>query len=325
MTSTPLQPPTLDPTPIFEHFRGSYATELLTAAVAHFDVFSHFSEGRRRPLTCRSVFGLRFDRPAVVLFTALRAFTERWRRRRWPAGTVGVGPRTFAARRPVPTSDYLGLAADSPGRLAEMVERRGDYVQTAAGWRQASPETGAAFIASRRASSRQWKQEAAGVAADAGAGGPSEKCPESLTEPRFRRPKRVLARTWAAAPACMLLPRRSKRHSLHCVRYQVWDRPQVLKIVAEFAQQPRHRRPPRMSAGRHVYRDPVSTGADAVLLLSNVLHDWDVRCNAASWSGCRADALAVRRRATDSRRFSQRDAHYDGPLPTGFCTRRCCS
>ena len=30
----PLDPPVADPTPIFEHFRGSYATELLTAAVA---------------------------------------------------------------------------------------------------------------------------------------------------------------------------------------------------------------------------------------------------------------------------------------------------
>ncbi|MGC3966566.1 MAG: hypothetical protein QM775_04110 [Pirellulales bacterium] len=28
-----------DPTPIFEHFRGALGTELLTAAVAHLNVF----------------------------------------------------------------------------------------------------------------------------------------------------------------------------------------------------------------------------------------------------------------------------------------------
>ena len=46
--STPLSAlvcPQTDPTPIFELFRGSYATELLTAAVAHFGVFRHFLAG----------------------------------------------------------------------------------------------------------------------------------------------------------------------------------------------------------------------------------------------------------------------------------------
>ena len=40
MTKPPLQllPPDLDPAPIFEIFRGNFAMELLTAAVAHFGV-----------------------------------------------------------------------------------------------------------------------------------------------------------------------------------------------------------------------------------------------------------------------------------------------
>ena len=36
-------PPRTDPTSIFEIYRGSYATELLTAAVAHFNVFSRLA------------------------------------------------------------------------------------------------------------------------------------------------------------------------------------------------------------------------------------------------------------------------------------------
>ena len=38
--------PQIDPTPIFEHFRGSYATELLTAAVTGFDVFNRLARIR---------------------------------------------------------------------------------------------------------------------------------------------------------------------------------------------------------------------------------------------------------------------------------------
>ena len=46
----PLQllPPELDPAPIFEIFRGNYATELLTAAVAHFGVFEKLAGGADR-------------------------------------------------------------------------------------------------------------------------------------------------------------------------------------------------------------------------------------------------------------------------------------
>ena len=39
------QPPQTDPSPIFELFRGSYATELLVAAVAHFDLFATLADG----------------------------------------------------------------------------------------------------------------------------------------------------------------------------------------------------------------------------------------------------------------------------------------
>src|SRR5436189_282726 len=61
-----------DPTPIFEHFRGSHATDLLTSAVSHFDLFSRLA---RRPM---SIAELTADlslsrRAAVVLVVAMRA------------------------------------------------------------------------------------------------------------------------------------------------------------------------------------------------------------------------------------------------------------
>ena len=56
-------PPT-DPTPIFELFRGSYATELLVAASAHLNVFGHLAKASMP----EAALGL--DRsPSVALFS----------------------------------------------------------------------------------------------------------------------------------------------------------------------------------------------------------------------------------------------------------------
>src|SRR5690349_24970172 len=64
--------PEIDPTPIFEAFRGSYSTELLAAAVAHFNLFAHLQHGRLSFDELRGCLGLE-TRPANVLFTALCA------------------------------------------------------------------------------------------------------------------------------------------------------------------------------------------------------------------------------------------------------------
>ena len=66
------QPPETDPTAIFEHFRGSYGTELLTVAVAHFNLFGQLAEGPKSfDQLCQD---LQLEsRPANVLVTALLA------------------------------------------------------------------------------------------------------------------------------------------------------------------------------------------------------------------------------------------------------------
>ena len=117
-----LTPPAVDPTPIFELFRGSYATELLTAAVCHFGLFGRLAHAcRRTRQELAGDLGLA-DRPTIVLTTALSALgllkadasgrldlTELAREHLLPGGPFDVG-------------DYVGLAAQSPGVLA-MVER----------------------------------------------------------------------------------------------------------------------------------------------------------------------------------------------------------
>src|SRR5260370_28868050 len=73
MPLSAVMPPRVDPTPIFELFRGSYATELLTAAVAHFNLFGRLAQ---QPMTL-SELGQALElaeRAMIVLVTGLRAF-----------------------------------------------------------------------------------------------------------------------------------------------------------------------------------------------------------------------------------------------------------
>src|SRR6185295_4203803 len=72
MSHSALMPPTTDPTSIFEHFRGHYATELLTVAVCHFDIFGRLERAPRSVRELAHDLSLH-DRPAIVLTTALRA------------------------------------------------------------------------------------------------------------------------------------------------------------------------------------------------------------------------------------------------------------
>ena len=107
--------PKSDPTPIFEHFRGNYGSELLTIAVAHFDIFGRFSRKRLSLDELRRELNLK-SRPMIVLVTVLRAMgllvendgllslTDPAKEHLVPGGEFDCG-------------DYIGLAAQSPGVL----------------------------------------------------------------------------------------------------------------------------------------------------------------------------------------------------------------
>ena len=140
MNLSALTKPHTDPTPIFEFFRGNHATELLTAAVAHFDVFGKLGDKALAFAELRDALGLA-DRAAHVLLTALRAFgliaadaagklhaTSIAREHLVPGGAFAVG-------------DYIGLAADNSGVKA-FVER----LRTNRPAGSADEKQGAAFI-----------------------------------------------------------------------------------------------------------------------------------------------------------------------------------
>jgi ubiquinone/menaquinone biosynthesis C-methylase UbiE len=299
MGTSATEPPATDPTPIFELFRGNHATELLTAAVAHFHVFDRLAA---RPWTAealRDELGLA-ERPAVVLFTALRAFglviddaqgrldlTPLAREHLAPGGAFDVG-------------GYIGLAAESPG-VVEMVERL--RTNRPAGADVA--DRGAAFIFREGIESAMERAGSARHLTLALAG-------------RARNVAPVLAARCPLEDARLLLDVGGgtgiysiawlQRHP--GLRAIVWDRPEVLKVAAEMAASFGVSDRLECCAG-DMFHDAVPGPAD-VILLSNILHDWDVPECRTLLARC-ARALAPRGRLLIHDVFLN-DA-LDGPLP----------
>ncbi|MGH9677290.1 MAG: methyltransferase, partial [Candidatus Acidiferrum sp.] len=169
---------------------------------------------------------------------------------------------------PFDVSGYVGLLADSPGVLT-LVERLG--TNRPAGTNH--NESGAAFIYREGIASAMESERAARRLTLALAG-------------RARNVAPILAARTTIGDARVLLDVGGgtgifsiaflqKHHELRAI---VWDRPEVLKVAAEFAQD--YDVADRMECREgDMFTDAVPK-AD-VILLSNVLHDWDVpQCQA---------------------------------------------
>jgi ubiquinone/menaquinone biosynthesis C-methylase UbiE len=287
--------PTTDPTSIFEHFRGSYASELLTAAVAHFNLFRRLAQTPLTPQALGEALTLA-ERPTTVLTTALRAMglltvqagkltlTPLAREHLVPAGALDVG-------------DYVGLAATSPG-VVEMVERLKSN-------RPASRGTGTAFIYREGAASAMEEEASARHFTLALAGRAKNVAPLLAERVSLDEAKLLLdvgGGTGIYSIACL-----QKHPKLRAV---VLDRPEVLKVAHEMAQ--------TYGIGDRLqcvpcdmFRDPLPAGAD-VILLSNILHDWDVADCRTLINTC-AKALPTRGRLLIHDVFLNDE--LDGPLP----------
>ncbi len=299
MPRSALTPPRLDPTPIFEAFRGSYATELLTAAVAHLDVFGRLAPG---PLTIdelRRTLGLA-ERPAAVLVTALRAMGL------LAADAAGRLSLTDLAREHLTpgadfdVSGYIGLAAESPGVLA-MVQR----LRTN---RPAGAETdgpGAAFIF-REGIESAMEQEASARPLTLALAGRARNVAPLLARNAPLHGVRTLLDVGGGTGIYSI----AYLQAHPGLRAIVWDRPEVLKVARELADE--HGVADRLDLlGGDMFRDPVPAGADAALL-SNILHDWDVPECRVLIGRC-ADALPPGGRLLIHDVFL--DDALDGPLP----------
>jgi SAM-dependent methyltransferase len=259
-----LQPPPTDPSPIFDLFRGNFATELLTASVAHFGLFGRLADqGPMRFDDLRAALGLEV-RPLHVLCTGLRAMgllsvdaegrldlTPLARAHLVPGGPFDVG-------------EYVGLMADAPGVRA-LVERLRSNRPAGA---DDANGAGVAFI----------YREGLASAMDASA---SARHLTLALASRARNVAPALTRAYPLDGTRRLLDV-GGGSGLYAVAYLqahpeleavVWDRSEVLAVAGELARAEGVGARLACLPG-DMFRDAVPPGCD-VALLSNVLHDWD--------------------------------------------------
>ncbi|MBC8356939.1 MAG: methyltransferase domain-containing protein [Planctomycetes bacterium] len=290
--------PTTDPTSIFEHFRGSYGTELLTAAVAHFNVFGLLADESKSFDELRHALGIA-ERPAVVLVTALRAmgFIENGDSERLalaPMAAEHLAPGTAFE-----VTDYIGLAATSPGVL-EMVERLRTNQPA-----DVSGDGGAAFIFRQGTKSAMDQQDLARHFTLALAGRAKNVAPvlaERLPMDGVTRVLDVGGGTGIYSIALL-----QKHPQLQAI---VLDHTEVLKVAAEMAENYGVADRLELREG-DMFADPLPTDCE-VTLLSNILHDWDVPQCRQLVNRC-AEALPAAGRLLIHDVFLN-DA-LDGPLP----------
>ena len=259
VTLSALLRPNTDPTPIFEFFRGSYATELLTAAVCHFDLFGRIEKS---PRTLDELGGdLKLaSRPTIVLTTALRAMgllttnddgefllTELAGEHLLPGGAFDVG-------------GYIGLAARSPGVL-EMVERLKSN-------RPATGTSGAAFIYREGIVSAMDESESARHFTMALAGRAKNVAPHLARAVDLSQAKLLVDVGGGSGIYSIALLQQFPQ-----LQAIVFDRAEVLKVAEEMAEEYGVADRLRCQPG-DMFADPIPE-ADAILL-SNILHDWDV-------------------------------------------------
>ena len=287
--------PTIDPTSIFEHYRGSYGSELLTAAVAHFDIFGRLSKQPASFEQLRADLELQ-TRAAIVLLTALKAMgllvdrdgeihlTELASEHLVPGGDFDVG-------------NYIGLSAESPG-VKTMVELlKSNQPLTFDGG-------GAAFIYRDGIASAMDSTESAKHFTMALAGRAKNVAPR-LAEVLDCQSANVLLDVGGGTGiySYALL---QKYPNLRAV---ILDRPEVLKVAEEVGEEygvlDRVDFLPGDMFNEHY------PAAD-IVLLSNILHDWDVPECAEIVQRC-TESLTSSGRLVIHDVFLNDD--LDGPLP----------
>lgn len=297
MPRSALDLPITDPTPIFELYRGNYATELLVAAIAEFRVFHLLAQAPMSAEELQRELGLA-DRPFVVLTTALRAMDliqvdERglWR-------PTPLAAEHLVAGEPFFVGDYVSLAVQSPG-VQQMIARL--RLNRPAG----ADDEGAAFIYKEGIESAMEKEASARFLTLALAGRAKNVAPHLALRADLEGVEKILDIGGGTGIYSIALVQR--RPDLRAV---VLDRPEVLKVAAEMAAEYGVADRIELLPG-DMFTADLPRDCQAILL-SNVLHDWDVRENLALVHRC-AQALPAGGRLLIHDVFLN-DA-LDGPLP----------
>jgi SAM-dependent methyltransferase len=295
----PLPAPQTDPTPIFDTFRGNHATELLVAAVSHLRVFELLAAGPVASETLRQTLGLS-ERAMVVLTTALRAMGLMTRDAHGRLAATPIALEHLTPGAEFEVDSYLGLAADSPG-VMEMVQR----LRTSRPADSHAGDPGAAFIFREGLESAMDAEASARRLTLALAGRAKNVAPVLAQRVDLSSARKILDIAGGTGIYAYAMLRRNPS-----LRALVLDGPQVLKVAREMAQRYGVLERTEFIAA-DMFRDPLPPDCD-VILLSNVLHDWDVpECRALVRRG--ADALPPGGRLLIHDVFLNDE--LDGPLP----------
>ena len=296
----PLAQPITDPTPIFDLHRGHLATEMLVGASAHFKVFDRLAQGAKEITALRAEIGLG-ERPALVLFTALKAMgllVESHGR----LALSELSQEHLISGGPFAIDDYLGLTADTAGVLEMVARLRADKPK---GFD--ADGGGAAYIYKDGMTSAMDQEASARRLTLALSGRARNVAPVLAARVRLDAVGTLLdvgGGTGLYGIACL---QRNLR-----LKLVIWDRPEVLKVAHELAISHGVAERTTLVAG-NMFTDPVPA-ADA-MLVSNVLHDWDL-------PECRLLLARLASALPDGGRLLIHDAllndALDGPLPVAL-------
>jgi predicted O-methyltransferase YrrM len=258
-----LRPPSIDPTPIFEHYRGSFGSELLTAAITEFNLFERLAAGPRSADTLERELGLA-ARPCTVLLTAMRAMGLLADDSQARVNLTRLAREHLVRDSPFDVSGYVGMSKDTPG-VRTMIERL--RTNRPAGHDDA--QAGTAFIYRPEVPSAMELESSARQLTLALAGRAKNVAPVLADRVLLDDARKLLdvgggTGIYSIAWLC-------QHQQLRAV---VWDRPEVLKIADEMAREYGVADRLELVPG-DMFTDRVPEGCD-VCLLSNVLHDWDV-------------------------------------------------
>jgi ubiquinone/menaquinone biosynthesis C-methylase UbiE len=253
--------PNTDPSPIFAAYRGVYATALLSAAI-ELRVFGRLAAGPASQAQLERELGLS-SRAMNVLLVALRAM------RLAVTDAAGQTTLTELAREHLAggqfdISDYVSLANDTPA-VREMIERLRS--NRPAGHEPQEQGVGWIYRDGMRSA---MDQEAAARKLTLALAGRARNVAPVLAERVPLQDAKVLldvgGGTGIYSIACL------KRYPQ--LRAIIWDRPQVLKVAREIADAQGITDRLELLPG-DMFADPVPAHCD-IMLLSNILHDWDV-------------------------------------------------
>jgi precorrin-6B methylase 2 len=259
----PLTHPTIDPTPVFDIVRWSCGSELLAAAVSYFDLFALLA---RKPLSFEEISqALAISaRSTNVLLVALRAM------KLIDADAGGkMTPSPIAREHLVPggefyMGEYVGLTAEMPG-VKNIVAR----LRTGKPTESAPNDAGLGFIFREGIESAMDHEASARRLTLALAGRARIVAPVLADRLPLKGAKCLLDIGGGTGLYAIAFLRSNPN-----LRAIVWDRAEVLKVAREMAEKYAVTDRIELRPG-DMFADAVPSGCD-VMLLSNILHDWDI-------------------------------------------------